>query len=206
MKAVDQLTAHLNERIIESQKARDSGSKMIGYVPNGYLPEEFIAACNPKAMPIPLIRGGEHEPVLYSGAYIPRWVDTFYKAQVGYKMLAENMLYNMVDLLVNALVDSNQRAMADTWTFFTGVPSYLFGVPHEKSDIGFEYYYDGVKLFKEKLEELIGNGIEEQKIREAVEQINRERSLLREISLLIRMEIIASVTQISSHPSLVWQS
>ena len=188
MEALKKLTEHLEQRMVDYQQAKEQGTKMVGYVPNGYLPDELITACSPKAMPIPIIRGGEHEPVLYSGAYIPRWVNTFYKAQVGYKMLGENTLYNMVDLLVNALVDSNQRAMADTWTFFTGIPSYLFGVPHEKTEIGLEYYYDGVKLFKEKLEELIGTSIEEQKIIEAIEQINRENRLLKEISLLRKAE------------------
>lgn len=154
MKALEQLSTHLNERVIELQEAKDKGSKMVGYVPNGFMPAELISGFSPKAMPVPLLRGGEHEPVLFSGAYIPRWVETFYRAQIGYKMLAENAVYNMVDILISALMDSNQRAMSDTWTYFTGIPAFMFAVPHEKSDIALEYYIEGVNLFKKSLRKL----------------------------------------------------
>ena len=184
MKVLEELSNHIDGRILELQDAKNAGSKMIGFVPNGYLPEEIIEAAAPKAIPIALARGGENEPVLYSGSYIPRWLDTFYRAQVGYLMLKENVLYNMVDLLVSSLLDCNQRAMNDAWSFFAEMPCFMFGVPHENTDIAFDYYHEGVELLKQKIEETIGESISDQKIKEAVHLTNKQRELLKEISLL----------------------
>ena len=184
MNALDELSNHIDGRILELQEAKSAGTKMIGFVPNGYLPEEIIEAAAPNAMPVALARGGENEPVLYSGSYIPRWVDTFYRSQVGYKMLRENVLYNMVDMLVSSLLDCNQRAMCDAWAFFEEMPCFMFGVPHEKTNIAFDYYNEGVALLKQKIEETIGTSISDQKIKEAIKLTNKQRELFKEISLL----------------------
>lgn len=186
MKATDKLSAHMKTRVIDLTKLQNEGRKVIGYTPGGYMPEELVYACG--ALPVGLIRGGEHEPVLYSGAYLPRWMDTFCRAQIGYKMLGEEPLYQMVDLLAVPLTDNNIRAVADCWDFYTDTEVFRFGVPHEKSDFALNYYLEGINLLRDKLESLTGTKITETKLREAIDLSNKERELLKEISLMRKSE------------------
>jgi len=182
MEAMDTLSDHMKTRVLELKKLQNEGCKIIGYTPGGYMPEELVYACG--AVPVGLIRGGEQEPVLYAGAYLPRWMDTFCRAQIGYKMLGEDPSYQMVDLLAVPLTDNNIRAVADCWDFYTDTEVFRFGVPHDKSDFAFNYYLDGINLLKEKLESLTGNKMDEAKLKEAIDLCNRERELLKEISLM----------------------
>ncbi|MEW6615239.1 MAG: 2-hydroxyacyl-CoA dehydratase family protein, partial [Thermodesulfobacteriota bacterium] len=98
MGAMDRLSAHMDGRYREIRKKREEGVKIIGYTPGGYMPEELVYASG--AIPVCLFRGGDHEAVAESAAYIPRFIDTFCRSQIGYRMLEEEPLYQMVDLLV----------------------------------------------------------------------------------------------------------
>ena len=188
MQAGEELSAHLRTRVIELAKMKGEGHRIIGYTPGGYLPEELLYACGAMPVPVGLIRGGEHEPVLVAGAYLPRWLDTFCRAQIGYKVLREEALYDLIDLLVVPITDNNIRAIADCWNFYTDTEVFRFGVPHSKTDNGFRYYLEGINLLKEKLEQLTGTKITESKIRKAVNLCNRERELLNEISLMRKLK------------------
>ena len=188
MKAMEKLSSHLATRAIELRKMKEGGSKILGFTPGGYMPEELVYACGAISLPVGLVRGGEHEPVLIAGGYLPRWLDTFCRAQIGYKMLKEDALYQMLDLLIVPITDANIRAVADSWDYFTDVEVFRFGVPHRKTDNGFRYYFDGINLLKKKLEDLTGVEITEQKLREAIDSFNKERELLEEISLMRKAE------------------
>ena len=184
MEAMERLSDHLRTRMVELKKMKDAGHKLIGYTPGGYMPEELVYACGATPVPVGLLRGGEHEPVLFAGAYLPRWLDTFCRAQIGYRELKEEPLYNMVDLLVVPVTDNNIRAIADSWDFYTDVEVFRFGVPHRKTEHGAKYYSEGIEALKEKLEQLTGSEIKEQKLREVIELFNKERELFRELSLM----------------------
>jgi len=182
MEAMEKLSAYMKNRVAELSKLKSQGRKIIGYTPGGYMPEELVYACG--AVPAGLLRGGEHEPVLYAGAYLPRWLDTFCRAQIGYKLLKDEALYQMIDLLVVPITDNNIRAIADSWDFYTDVEVFSFGVPHVKNDSAFKYYLEGINLLKEKLENFTGTKISEPKLREVIDLCNKERGLLKEISLM----------------------
>ena len=81
MRALESLDAHLRNRAAELQRMKSEGYKIIGYLPGGYMPEELILACG--AIPLGLNSGGEHEPVMFAGAYLPRWLSTFSRAQIS---------------------------------------------------------------------------------------------------------------------------
>ena len=155
MKAMRKLSTHLEGRISELKKLRDQGVKLIGYVPNGYMPLELIYACD--SIPIPLFCGGEYAQVEESSAYLARFLDTFCRTQIGYRVLKSEALYQMLDLLIVPVTDNHIRAIADSWDFYTDVDVFRLGVPHLKTDHGLAYYLEGLGLIKEKLEDLSGN-------------------------------------------------
>lgn len=182
MEAMKRLSDHLATRLIELTRMQGKGTKLIGYTPGGYMPEELVYACG--AVPVGLIRGGDPEPVAESAAYVPRFIDTFCRSQIGYRMLGEEPLYQMIDLLVVPVTDHNIKAIADCFNFFANANVFRFGVPHQKDEHAFEYYLTGLHKLKEKLEEFTGNKIENGRLREAIDLCNKMRELLREISLL----------------------
>jgi benzoyl-CoA reductase/2-hydroxyglutaryl-CoA dehydratase subunit BcrC/BadD/HgdB len=186
MEALQKLDEHLRTRVDGLTKIKKEGGKIIGYVPGGYMPEELVYACG--AMPIQLIRGGDPEPVAISAGYVPRFLDTFCRSQIGYKILGDEPLYELIDLLVVPVTDNNIRAIADCWNFYTDVEVFRYGVPHTKDDLGFNYYLDGLNLLKEKLERFTGTRIEDEKLREAIALSNRIRELFKELSLMRKSE------------------
>ena len=183
---MQKLEEHLRTRVDELTKIKRDGGKIIGYLPGGYMPEELIYACG--AMPIQLTRGGDPEPVAISAGYVPRFLDTFCRSQIGYKILGDEPLYELIDLLVAPVTDNNMRAIADCWNFYTDVEVFRYGVPHTKDDLGFNYYLDGLNLLKGKLEGFTGTRIEDEKLREAIALSNRMRGLFKEISLMRKSE------------------
>ena len=185
MDARQMLSAHLERRLIELKRVRDGGAKVVGYTPGGFMPEELVYACG--GVPVGLIRGGDPEPVAQGVAYIPRFIDTFCRSQIGYRMLGEP-LYQMIDLLVAPITDNNSRAIADCWDFYTDVDVFRFGVPHNKDEDAFNYYLEGLHLLRESLENLTGTRLSDERLKEAIDLCNRERGLLKEISLLRQSE------------------
>ena len=109
---------------------KKGGTKIIGYVPGGYMPDELVWAAG--AVPVGLIRGGDPEPLIESLAYIPRFHDTFCRAQIGYRMMGEEPLYLLPDLFVVPITDLNIRSIAECRNFYTDDEVLRYGIPHNK--------------------------------------------------------------------------
>jgi benzoyl-CoA reductase/2-hydroxyglutaryl-CoA dehydratase subunit BcrC/BadD/HgdB len=182
MDSIDALMAHVKRnRPLELRELKKSGKKIVGFPPGNWVPEELIYAAG--AVPICLLRGGDPEAVATSSAYIPRFVDTFCRSQIGYRVLGEDPYYQLLDLLICPLTDRNQCAIADCFNFYTDLDVFVFGVPHYKEQVAVDYYADGLRMVVDKLEQLTGNKITDDKLKEAIELYNRIRATLRDISL-----------------------
>ena len=188
MEALERLSNHLKNRLVDLRKAREQGRRIIGYTPGGYLPEELVLASG--AIPVCLIRGGDHTMVELAGAYICRWIDTFCRAQIGYGVSGEDPYYNIIDLLVVPVTDNHIRAVMDVLDYKTDIDIFPFGVPHTKEEMTRNYYLHGITRLKDKIEELTGFEITDVRLKEAIKLCNRERELLREISLMRKTQSI----------------
>jgi benzoyl-CoA reductase/2-hydroxyglutaryl-CoA dehydratase subunit BcrC/BadD/HgdB len=187
------LTAHLKNRLADLKKVREEGRKIIGYTPGGYLPEELVLASD--AIPICLARGGDHSMVELAGAYICRWIDTFCRAQIGYGVSGEDPYYSILDLFVVPVTDNHIRAVMDVLDYHTDIDIFPFGVPHVKEGAALDYYLQGITRLKNRLETLTRNQITESRLREAILLCNRERELLRKISLMRRSTQVPMVSR-----------
>ena len=186
MKAIEKLSSHLKTRLVDLGKAKEEGRKIIGYTPGGYLPDELALASG--VIPVGLIRGGDHTVVELAGAYICRWIDTFCRAQIGYGVSGDDPFYQIIDLLVIPITDNHIRAVSDVLDYNTDIEIFPFGVPHTKDEPALKYYLHGITRLRKKLEELSGVEITESKLRESISLCNKERELLREISLMRKSE------------------
>jgi benzoyl-CoA reductase/2-hydroxyglutaryl-CoA dehydratase subunit BcrC/BadD/HgdB len=182
MKTLEALDLALKNRAQELERFKEEGRKIIGYYPGGYVPEEIILACG--AIPVGLHRGGEHEPVLIAGAYLPRWYDTFIRSQIGFKVLKGEPVYDLMDLFVIPITDNNVRILGDAWEFYHLGDIFRFGVPHRKTERARTYYLHGITAFKERMEKETGARITDHALKEAIVLCNRERELFRKISFM----------------------
>lgn len=182
MSGIERLAQHVRGRVTDFAKMRKEGRKIIGYAPGGWMPEDMVWAVG--AVPVPLLRGGSHEAVAESGAYIPRFIDTFSRSQIGYVKLGDDPLYQMFDLVVVPIEDCNNRMIAEMFDYFTDVKAFRYGIPHCKDDLAYGYYLDSLRGFKEKLESFTGNKTDEGKLKEGIALSNRMWELLDKISEL----------------------
>ena len=186
MSAKEKLGSLSKARGVDLARKKVAGVKIVGYFPDEYFPDELALACG--AVPLGLCRGGDYDAVFRSGAYVIRWVDTFCRAQIGYLTSKDDIYYSSIDLYVAPIIENNMRITADAADYFTDIPGFRFGVPRQKTELALQYYFDGLKLLRERLESLTGNKITDEKLREAIELCNRERDLLKEISLTRKAE------------------
>jgi len=179
---MESLSAHLKGRVAELWKLKADGVKIVGYTPGGYLPDELVYAAG--AIPVCLGRGGDPEPITESLVYVPRFLDTFCRAQIGYRMMGEEPLYQMPDLMVIPITDINSKVIADCWNFYTDEDVFRLGVPSLKGEDADGYYLGSLQLLKEKLEGLTGNRITDEKLKQEIDTCNQVRGLLRDISMM----------------------
>jgi len=186
MDELEKLWEHVRTRPEELRKMQKDGIKIVGYAPGGYMPEELVCASG--AMPVGLIRGGDADPVRVSLAYFPRFIDTFCRSQIGYRVMKEDPLYQMVDLVVVPVTDRNMEAVADSWEMWTDVDLFKLPVPLGRTEFGLKYYLKRLNQLKQTLEELTGEKIKEERLKEEIELTNRMRDLLKEISYTRKSE------------------
>lgn len=169
-------------RIGDLEKAKAEGRKVVGYFPSEYMPEELVLASG--AIPLGLAKGGDNAAVENTGPYLPRWMDTFSRAQLGYMLMKYDPHYQIVDLYVFPMVDVANAYSASAMECWTDLDIFKFEVPHEKTDRARQYYLDSIYRLKDKLESVTGKKITDAAVKEAIDLCNRERNLLRELTTL----------------------
>jgi benzoyl-CoA reductase/2-hydroxyglutaryl-CoA dehydratase subunit BcrC/BadD/HgdB len=174
------LSISLNNRLEELKNLKKQGIKIVGYIPGGFVPEELIWAGG--AVPVALNRGGDHGAVLKSLEYIPRFIDTYSRSQIGYWAL-EEPLYRLIDLIIVPCTDKNIAAIADSWEMWTNTRLFRLGVPHNNTTgHAHKYYVESLNVLKGEIERLTGNSITDSKLTKEIEVGNRIRYLLRHIA------------------------
>jgi benzoyl-CoA reductase/2-hydroxyglutaryl-CoA dehydratase subunit BcrC/BadD/HgdB len=190
MKALEKLDSHLRTRLTDLSKAKKQGRKIIGYPAGGYLPEELILACD--AIPVCFIQAGDNDVLKNAGAYLCRWIDPFWRSQIGYLTSGRDPYYTIVDLIAIPITDNHSRAFSNTVGYYTPEKeSFVFGVPHVKDVLALGYYLQGIHRLKQKLEDFTGVKISKSRLKQSIRLCNRERELFRQISLMRKSDHLA---------------
>lgn len=128
---------------------KKSGTKIVGYAAGGFAPLEMIYASG--AIPVCLGMGGDPEPVTEAMSYTPLFLCTYCRSQIAYHKLGEVPYYQLPDLFVVPIVDANNKLIADSFSYYTDVNVFRFGVPHDKRPLDAGYYKHGLNLLKKEL-------------------------------------------------------
>ncbi|MEN8246293.1 MAG: 2-hydroxyacyl-CoA dehydratase family protein [Thermodesulfobacteriota bacterium] len=180
MEPLNRIKSLLADRPAQLKHKKTQDKKIVGYIPGGYFPEEIALAAG--AVPVGMVRGGEHSAVENAFACVDHWVDTFYRSQIGYATSGDDPYYNLIDVLVVPITDSNNRTLSDTLSYYTDLELFVYGVPHTKSKEGRDYFRHGLAKTADKIAGLTGIEITGQRMTEAIDICNREKELLRELS------------------------
>ena len=171
MKAMERLLTHVRERPLELRRQKEKGVKIVGYIPS-HVPEELLYASG--AMPAGLICGGSHEAVVAGESCLDRFIDTFARSQIGYRLLGEKLVYQLPDLLIVPLTDRNIQAIADSWEMHTDVEVFKLGIPrYTNVRHGLEYYLAGLRSLKQRLQKLTGIEIKDERLRDEKSSASR---------------------------------
>lgn len=178
-----ELRKHLLSRPAELKKMKNRGAKIVAYLAGEYVPEEIIHASG--AAPVCLIHGGDPESVEAAHSAITRFVCPFSKAQIGYRFIGEQPYYLLMDLLIAPITCQHLRRVADMYNYYTEVDVFRMGIPFEyNTEHALKYYAESLKLMAGKLEQITGNSITEEGLRQSVHLYNRMRTLFKEIALM----------------------
>ena len=176
----------LAERVYELEQEKAKGNKIVGYYPSEYMPEELVLASG--MIPFGLLKAGDYTAILHSGLVVPRFQDTFCRSQIGY-IVMKDPYYMLPDIYVDAWVHFSAGLVVDNYNFCCPeMDTFRIEVPHRKDEYGFDFYLKRLYRFKDKLEEVSGNKLTEEGLREAITLCNRERELLKEIALMRKGE------------------
>lgn len=184
----DNIEAKLRESLQRLVCAKERGTKLVGYFPGGYVPEELIVAAG--AVPICLIEGADNISVEASLIQMSRYFCPFSRAQVGEKILRRNPYYKIIDMLVAPITCQHLKKVAEIWEYQGDLEIFKLGIPHQCiNDFEVEYYADRLRALIDRLQVLTGNTITDSKINDAIVQYNKIRRLFKQISLLRRKPI-----------------
>lgn len=179
----ERLALHLQDRPEQLKEAKEKGTKIVGYFPGNYVPEELISAAG--AIPVCLIDGGDTPPLEASLSVIPHIFCPFARAQVGERLLKRNPYYSLIDMLIAPITCQHLQKVAEIWEYNGDIEIFKLGIPHQhQHDFELEYFTDRLRVLKERLEAFTGNDITSGGINKAIELYNRMRELLRKISLM----------------------
>lgn len=173
-------TARNPSQVAVEWKAK--GKKVMGYRCL-YVPEEIIWAAD--MLPYPLY--GTPEPVGLADSYfqsctcefIRNIFDLALKDNLGF--LDGVALCNTCDVI---------RRLYDMWNeYIEGVPVYLINNPQKLgTETNRAYFTEELRRFKVRMEEISGNTITDDKLRDAIKLHNETRSLLKELYELRRQD------------------
>ncbi len=171
----------LQDRLAALERARSDGTKIVGYFPGGYVPEELIYASG--AIPLCLASGGDARPADEALSVVPSVICPFARAQIGQMLLKTDPFYRAIDLLVVPSTCQHLKKVGDIWEYREGPQVFKLGVPYEHDkDFELEYFRDRLIALKERLQAVTGNTITDDKLNEAIGVYNRLRGLLKELS------------------------
>lgn len=157
-------------RPTELRAAKEKGVRIIEHT-GSFVPEELIYAAGAK--PYLMCRGGEPEPPESPLAYLLRFMNPLARSLAGYHMLGLDPVTPFADLIAFQETDCQVGRVSELMEY-QKLPVYKLGVPSDwKKSLSHDYYHRALGKFKNKLEEMTGEVVTEEKLAEQVALSNR---------------------------------
>jgi len=167
------------QRARRAAEWKEKGGKVIGYF-NSLTPEELIWASG--LLPMQILHSSGK--ITKSGQYLPEFLCAHLK---GCLEQALNGELGYVDGVVIAHACEALRGFSGVWNRNVGIRSYFLQAPATSGKEAENYYHEELKLLWDFLGELSGQESSPERLREAIEIYNENRSLMKQFSELRKL-------------------
>jgi benzoyl-CoA reductase/2-hydroxyglutaryl-CoA dehydratase subunit BcrC/BadD/HgdB len=173
------------DRPTKLRELKQDGKKVVAYI-GQFVPEELLYAAGVE--PYLLCRGGEPEPPEAVLDDMLRFLNPLARSIAGFYMMGLDPVMPLADLIVASQPECHIQRIAELLEV-KGLPVFKVGVPQnwDRPYAG-EYYFGELEQLKAKLEELSGNPVTDDKLREYIGRTNEINALLRKIDGLRKRE------------------
>ena len=155
-----------------AEAAKSHGTPIVGIMCE-YAPRELIMAAG--ALPVCLC-GGAAKTIPPAEEYLPANLCPLVKSTFGYHITNSNPFLKWADLVVAETTCDGKKKMFELMA--ESKPVYLMELPQKQNDTdAFEHWVSEIRKLKTELEARFGVVITNEKIRDAIKIMNRERSL-----------------------------
>jgi len=149
-----------------------------------YTPRELIMAAD--AVPVCLC-GGSAEMIPPAEEHLPANLCPLIKSTYGYHIRQENPFLEMADLVVAETTCDGKKKMYELMARTR--PTYILELPQKPDDSdAMAHWVSELRKLKAKLQEHFGVELTNEKIRQAIRTMNRERQLRRELAALMKSQ------------------
>lgn len=163
-------------RVKELQEHKQNGGKVVGTF-CVYVPEEIVTAAG--AICVGLC-GGLDIALEEVEKVLPRNLCSLIKSFMGFKLAKVCPYFESCDLIVGETTCDGKKKAFEVLNEYA--PVYVMETPQMKKDMDFKLWKEEILCFMEKMEELTGNKITEESLREGIKKIEGKRKALKRLS------------------------
>jgi len=163
-----------------ANEAKASGQRIVGIMCE-YTPRELIMAAG--GVPVCLC-GGSEETIAPAEEHLPANLCPLIKSTFGYHVQQNNPFLEMADLIVAETTCDGKKKMYELMA--ESRPMYVLELPQKADDAdAMEYWVREMEKFRSFLEDQFETEVTDEKLREAIGVMNRERALRRTLAELM---------------------
>ena len=164
-------------RIKELVDRKKAGKKIIGAFCL-YVPEELVYASDATMVGL---CGGADFSIPDAEAVLPRNICPLIKSFFGFKVGGTCPYFQSCDMVVGETTCDGKKKVYEVLEDYT--PTYVMEIPHRvDTPQARALWLAEVKQFKQKMEDLTGNAIEKDALKDAIRLINAKRTAMRRVS------------------------
>jgi len=164
-----------------AEKAK--GRRIVGIMCE-YTPRELIIAAN--AVPVCLC-GGSAEMIPAAERHLPSNLCPLIKSTYGYHLQNANPFLEMAELVVAETTCDGKKKMYELMG--EARPVYVLELPQKPADSdAMTHWVSELRKLRSKLQDSFGIEINDEKIRQAIRTMNRERDLRRQLAALMKSD------------------
>ncbi len=171
LNAIKKLKEKFANRKEQLYKQKEEGKKVFGMF-CAFVPIELILAAD--AIPVGLC-GGKNDTIPIAEEDLPRNLCPLIKSSYGFKKAKSCPYFEASDIIIGETTCDGKKKMFELLERM--VKMHVMQLPYIKTEKAKELWIEEVKKLKELIENVTGNKITEEKLKESVEKVNRMREL-----------------------------
>ena len=171
LKAMEKLMDKFSKRKDELYAQKNEGKKVFGLFCS-FVPIELVLASD--SIPVGLC-GGKDTTIPAAEEDLPRNICPLIKSSYGFKKTKSCPYFEAADIVIGETTCDAKKKMFEIMEKM--VPMHIMQLPHFNDEKSLNLWIDEVENFKKLVEEVSGNKITEENLKESIDKVNRMREL-----------------------------